>query len=111
MKLVPNLAAAAFACLLTGAIAQTTPAKKVEVQWFGHATFKITSPGGKVIVNRHQPSREIWVAAKSGGFHFRGGGGAWRDTREGTELGAKLSQLLQAQAGIGVELRVLPAPA
>ena len=26
--------------------------------------------GGKLIVNRHVPNREIWVAARSGGFHF-----------------------------------------
>ena len=26
--------------------------------------------GSKLIVNRHLPNREIWVAAKSGGFHF-----------------------------------------
>jgi CyaY protein len=66
--------------------------------------------GGKIIVNRHQPSREIWVAAKSGGFHFRGQDGAWRDTRDGAELGAKLEQLLHAQAGVDVELTALPAP-
>lgn len=66
--------------------------------------------GGKLIVNRHQPSREIWVAAKSGGFHFRGRDGAWRDTRDGSELGEKLSQLLHAQAGFDLELPALPAP-
>jgi CyaY protein len=27
--------------------------------------------GGKLIVNRHVTNRELWVAAKSGGFHFR----------------------------------------
>ena len=27
--------------------------------------------GSRIIVNRHVPNREIWVAAKSGGFHFR----------------------------------------
>jgi CyaY protein len=25
----------------------------------------------RIIVNRHVPNREIWIAAKSGGFHFR----------------------------------------
>ena len=37
--------------------------------------------GGKVIVNRHVPNRELWVAAKSGGFHFKDDAGVWRDTR------------------------------
>ncbi len=58
---------------------------------------------GKLIVNRHVPNREIWVAAKSGGFHFRAAGGAWHDSRSGEELGAALSRLLRAQAGIGVD--------
>ena len=65
--------------------------------------------GSRVIVNRHLPNRELWVAAKSGGFHFRAEGGAWRDTRSGEELSAALGRLLQAQAGITVRLPVLRA--
>ena len=37
--------------------------------------------GGKIIVNLQAPMHEIWVAAKSGGFHFRYREEAWRDTR------------------------------
>jgi len=66
---------------------------------------------GKVIVNRHVPNREIWVAAKSGGFHFRAVDGQWRDTRGGAELGAALAALLDAQAGLSVRLDALRAPA
>ena len=65
---------------------------------------------GKLIVNRHVPNREIWVAAKSGGFHFRGTGGAWRDSRAGEELGAALKRLLRDQAGMAVDLPSLPPP-
>ncbi len=67
--------------------------------------------GGKLIVNRHVPNREIWVAARAGGFHFRPRDGVWRDTRSGDELGAALSALLRAQAGVPVKLAELPAPA
>ena len=35
--------------------------------------------GSKVIVNKQAPHREIWVAARSGGFHFRPSEGAWRE--------------------------------
>src|SRR5512134_3836422 len=66
--------------------------------------------GGKVIVNRHVPNREIWVAARAGGFHFRPQDGAWRDTRSGAELGAALGSLLRAQAGLSVALPLLAAP-
>lgn len=66
--------------------------------------------GGKVIVNRHAPNRELWVAAKSGGFHYRASGGRWIDTRSGAELGAALSAILREQAGMAVELDLV-APA
>jgi CyaY protein len=60
--------------------------------------------GSKIIVNRHGAAREIWVAARSGGFHFRWDGAAWRDTRDGAELFAALSRLVSQQLGRGVRL-------
>jgi CyaY protein len=60
--------------------------------------------GSKIIVNRHSAAREIWVAARSGGFHFRRDNGAWRDTRSGAELFAALSELLSGELGRGVRL-------
>jgi CyaY protein len=56
----------------------------------------------KVIVNRQTPNREIWVAARSGGFHFAFRDGAWRDTRSGDELFASLSRVIASQAGVQV---------
>ena len=56
--------------------------------------------GGQVIVNRHVPNAEIWLAGKAGGFHFRlADDGRWVDTRDGGELFARLAELIQAQAG------------
>ncbi|HZM35629.1 MAG TPA: iron donor protein CyaY [Burkholderiales bacterium] len=63
------------------------------------------SDGSKMIVNRHGAAREVWVAAREGGFHFRWDGKAWRDTRSGTELFACLSRLVSAQSGQPVLLR------
>ncbi len=59
----------------------------------------------KIIVNRHGVNKEIWVAARAGGFHFRWDGSVWRDTRDNTELLDKLSQLASQQAGESVDLR------
>jgi CyaY protein len=51
--------------------------------------------GGKMIINRHVPNREIWVAARSGGFHFAlQPDGRWVSARDGAELGALLSRLI-----------------
>jgi len=66
--------------------------------------------GGKLIVNRHVPNREIWVAARSGGFHFKPRDGEWRDTRSGDELGTALAALIRAQSGLPVALPGLRAP-
>ena len=60
--------------------------------------------GSKIIVNRHGVAKEIWVAAKSGGFHFHYDGESWVDTRDGTELFAKLSALASLQAGESITL-------
>lgn len=56
--------------------------------------------GSKMVVNRHGTAREIWVAARSGGFHFRHDGKNWHDTRDNTELFAKLAMLIAAQGGV-----------
>lgn len=61
--------------------------------------------GSKIIVNRHGVAQEIWVAARSGGFHFRWDGSCWRDTRDNAELLEKLSALASQQAGEPVDLR------
>lgn len=58
--------------------------------------------GSKLVINRHQAAREIWVAARSGGFHFRHDGAAWKDTRDGSELYAKLAALIESQGGVRV---------
>jgi len=60
--------------------------------------------GSKIIVNRHGPAREIWVAAKSGGYHFRFDAGRWVNTRDGEDLFAALSRLVSAQSGTPVIL-------
>ena len=66
--------------------------------------------GSKLIVNRHLPNREIWVAARAGGYHFKPLDGAWRDTRSGDELGAALAALVRAQAGLALAPPTLAAP-
>jgi CyaY protein len=64
----------------------------------------ITCPdASRVIVNRQTPNREIWVAARSGGFHFTWREGQWRDTRSGEELFASLARILASQAGASVD--------
>jgi CyaY protein len=60
--------------------------------------------GSKIIINRQGAVQEIWVAAKSGGFHYRWQDNAWRDTRSGEELLVSLAKLITAQSGISIAL-------
>ncbi len=55
--------------------------------------------GSKLIVNRHVPNREIWLAARSGGFHYAYSEGRWLSQRDGSELYAKLMELVTLGAG------------
>jgi CyaY protein len=60
--------------------------------------------GSKIIVNSQAPMQELWVAAKSGGFHFKTVGEQWINTRDNTELYSALSQMISAQGGIAITL-------
>jgi CyaY protein len=62
------------------------------------------SDGSKIIVNSQAAAREIWVAAKSGGYHFRSNGVRWVNTRDGSELFAALSTYVSQQSGETVNL-------
>lgn len=81
-------------------------APDADVQAKGAGMLEIEfEDGSKMVINRHGAAREIWVAARSGGFHFRYDGKAWRDTRDGSELFAAVSTLASQQAGAPVQLR------
>jgi CyaY protein len=56
--------------------------------------------GSKMVINRHNVAQEIWVAAKSGGYHFRPLGGGWKDSRDEEDLYIKLARLIAQQGGV-----------
>ena len=97
------LAEAALAALERAFEAEAPDA---DVQAKGEGVLEIEfEDGSKMIINRHAAAREIWVAARSGGHHFRHDGACWRDTRDGSELFAAVSRLASEQAGAAVRLR------
>jgi CyaY protein len=60
--------------------------------------------GSKIVINRHVAAREIWLAAKSGGYHFRPVGNAWQATRDDEDLLAALARVLTEQTGQPIRL-------
>ena len=62
--------------------------------------LEMSFPDGSVIVlNTQPPLHEIWLAAPSGGFHFKPSGGRWIDTRDGRDFYATLSACASEQGG------------
>lgn len=83
-------------------IEQTADAADVDVECSRSGNvleIEFIDQSSKIIVNTQASMQEIWVAARSGGFHFRMKGDLWLDTRDGSELFAALSSLVSAQAG------------
>lgn len=76
----------------------------IETTRAGNVLTLELADGSRIVVNSQAPMRQIWVAAKSGGFHYEWRDGAWRDTRDGSELFAALSRVISAQAGVAVLL-------
>ena len=58
--------------------------------------------GSQLIIILQKPLQEIWLAARSGGYHYRHDGSAWRDTKTGAEFYEQLSREATAQAGLAL---------
>lgn len=54
---------------------------------------------GVIVINTQPPLQELWLAAPSGGFHFKPVGGRWVDSRDGRDFFAVLSICASELAG------------
>ena len=60
--------------------------------------------GSKIIVNSQAAMQELWVASRSGGYHYKQKDGKWLNTRDGSELFHSLSEMVSTQGGSPVVL-------
>jgi len=60
--------------------------------------------GTKIIVNKQGAARQIWVAAKSGGYHYGFVDGQWINDQGGGELMSELSRFIREQSDEEVNL-------
>lgn len=56
----------------------------------------------RLVFSRQPPTRQLWLAARAGGFHFAydAEAGDWRDTREGRLFRPFVVQQMQAQGNV-----------
>ena len=73
----------------------------IDVLRAGNVVTLTFDNGHRIIVNTQEAAGEIWVAARSGGFHYRWSATnrRWNDTRSGDDLRVALARLLEAEIG------------
>ena len=76
----------------------------LDCQHSGNVLTLEADNGEQIIINRHTPNQELWIAAKSGGFHFSRQGNEWRASRDGSEFFAVLNQVLSQSSGQTVQI-------
>ena len=69
----------------------------------GILTLTFTN-GSQIIINRQAPLKQIWIAAKSGGFHFDFNDEADQWQCDGKELFTALSDYCSQQSGQTITL-------
>lgn len=62
----------------------------------------------RIIINSQEAVLEVWVAAPSGGFHFRlnDATNRWIDTRSGEDLSDALGRLIKVETGVAPALEL-----
>lgn len=54
----------------------------------------------QIVINLQKPLHEVWMAARSGGYHYRFDGNAWQDTKGAGEFFGCLSRDATQQSGL-----------
>ena len=57
----------------------------------------------QIVINLQKPLHEVWMAAKSGGYHYKFDGERWMDTKGQGEFFESLSRDASAQAGMALK--------
>ncbi|WP_260262018.1 iron donor protein CyaY [Vibrio intestinalis] len=57
----------------------------------------------QIIINRQEPMKEIWLASRSGGFHFAFVDQQWICSKTGMELFAMVKQECEKHAGESID--------
>lgn len=71
----------------------------IDSQRTGNLITLTFSNRSQIIINLQKPLQEIWMAAKSGGFHYKLSSGVWRNTKDESEFFAALTTYASEQAG------------
>ena len=71
----------------------------VDNQRTGGMVTLVFANRSQIVVNLQKPLHEVWMAARSGGYHFRYDGTQWLDTKGAGEFFTCLSREASTQTG------------
>lgn len=71
----------------------------LDSQRTGNMVTLTFSNGSQIIINLQKPLKEIWMAAKAGGFHYKCADTIWSDTKSSSEFFEDLSRYASEQSG------------
>ena len=70
----------------------------IDNQRVGSMVTLVFTNGSQIVINLQKPLHEIWLAARSGGYHYKFDNTAWKDTKGQGEFFASLSRCASEQA-------------
>ena len=71
----------------------------IDNQRVGSMVTLVFSNRSQIVINLQKPLHEIWLAAKSGGYHYKFDSARWMDTKGQGEFFISLSRFASEQAG------------
>jgi CyaY protein len=74
-------------------------AADIDNQRVGGMVTLVFDNRSQIVINLQKPLHEVWLAARSGGYHYKFSSNEWRDTKGQGEFFACLSHDASAQAG------------
>ena len=78
----------------------------IDNQRVGSMVTLVFANDSQIVVNLQKPLHEIWLASRSGGYHYKFDGQSWQDTKGQGEFFECLSRDASAQAGRSVSFAV-----
>ncbi len=71
----------------------------IDNQRVGAMVTLVFSNHSQIVINLQKPLHEIWLAAKSGGYHYKFDNGKWIDSKGQGEFFTNLSRFASEQGG------------
>jgi len=71
----------------------------IDAQRVGAMVTLVFANRSQIVINLQKPLQEVWLAAKSGGFHYRFDGARWMDTKGHGEFFDHLTRCATEQSG------------